>query len=85
MVDTSISSTPTTMQPWQTDADEASVSRQRPVPALNSPNLKKECEKELVSLTQLAHHDVLNLGGFLIFSHRMQGSCEENPNKFRHW
>jgi len=46
------------------------------VPALNSPSLKKECEKELVSLTQLAHHDALNLGGFLIFSHRMQGSCE---------
>jgi len=47
--------------------------------------LKKECDKELVSFTQLPHHDALNLGGFLIFSHRMQGSCEENPNKFRHW
>jgi hypothetical protein len=41
--------------------------------------------KKCVSLfTQLANHDALNLGGFLIFSHRIQGSCIQKKFKCFH-
>ena len=83
MVDASISSTPKTMQPCQRNADRTG---EHPEISSNSElshflyglliRIQSGTENCYRAPTQLTSQDALNLGGFLILSHRMQGSWE---------